>query len=280
MGRKGAAAEEAPGAAVAGDVLGARGLRGIRVWEVPGAGLLRLSQWETLDPALVCGITTAERGDLAVAGVASERVTARYAALARELGCRRVSVPTQVHGTDLLDVETPAGPDPAACAVSLAGRVDGQLANGPGWLLAATAADCVPVYLWSQDLRRIGLIHAGWRGTAAGILPRAIARLERDPGRGSRGVATDLRVHMGPAICGRCYEVDAPVLSAFGFGTTRARLDLRGILATQALAAGVHREALSSSRHCTSCGPAKLYSHRASGGKAGRMAAFLGLRRG
>ncbi|MDE2879798.1 polyphenol oxidase family protein [Candidatus Palauibacter soopunensis] len=248
------------------------------VVETSKDGLLRLSQWESLDPNVVCGITTAERGDLAVAETSPERVAAVYSDLARELGFRRVSVPTQVHGTDLREITADPVPDSGVCTVDRAGRVDGQLVDGPGWLLAATAADCVPVYLWSRARGRVGLIHAGWRGAAAGILPRAISRLVRGPDRRIPNAVGDLRVHLGPAICGRCYEVDTPVLSAFGLGGTRARLDLRGILAAQAATAGVGPDALSTSRFCTSCGPGDFHSHRASGGTAGRMAAFLGLR--
>ncbi|MXW55420.1 MAG: polyphenol oxidase family protein [Gemmatimonadales bacterium] len=248
------------------------------VAEISGGGMLRLSRWESLDPNIVCGITTAKRGDLAVAGASRERVASVYADLGRELGFRRVSVPTQVHGTDLREIGASPVPGSGGCTVHRAGRVDGQLADGSGWLLAATAADCVPVYLWSRELGRIGLIHAGWRGAAGGILPRAIRRLVRGFDHDSRGSAGDLRVHMGPAICGRCYEVDTPVLSAFGLAGTRAQLDLRDILGAQAAAAGVAPTALTSSRFCTSCGPGDLHSHRASGGKAGRMAAFLGLR--
>ncbi|MCY3600127.1 MAG: laccase domain-containing protein [Gemmatimonadetes bacterium] len=250
------------------------------VAEIRKDGMLRLSQWESLDPSVVCGITTAERGDLAVAEASPAHVTAVYADLARELGFRRVSVPTQVHGTDLREIRAGSAPDSGGCTVHRAGRVDGQLAVGPGWLLAATAADCVPVYLWSRELGHIGLIHAGWRGAAAGILPRAISRLARGLDGGSPRTVADLRVHLGPAICGDCYEVDTPVLSAFGLGGTRAQLDLRGILAAQAATAGIAPDALSSSRFCTSCGPGDLHSHRASGGTAGRMAAFLGLRSG
>ena len=241
-------------------------------------GLLRLSQWEALDPNVVGGITTAERGDFVVAGAASERVAAVYGDLARELGFRRVSVPDQVHGTDLMEIGAAPVPDAGDCTVSRAGCVDGQFVGGPGWLLAATAADCVPIYLWSGELGRIGLVHAGWRGAAAGILPRAISRLVCGLDRGPPGAVGDLRVHLGPAICGHCYEVDTPVLSAFGLGGTRARLDLREVLAAQAATAGVARDAVSSSRFCTACGPGDLHSHRASGGTAGRMAAFLGLR--
>lgn len=260
------------------EVFGTRSLSRLQVAETLKDGLLRFSRWESLDPRVVCGITTAERGDLEVAKASPEHVAAVYADLARELGFRRVSVPTQVHGTDLLEIGAAPVPDSGARTVNRAGRVDGQLADGPGWLLAATAADCVPVHLWSREFGRIALIHAGWRGAAAGILPRAISRVVRGPDRAPPGAVGDLRVHLGPAICGRCYEVDTPVLSAFGLGGTRARLDLRGILAAQAAAAGVGPDALSSSSFCTSCGPGDLHSHRASGGTAGRMAAFLGLR--
>ncbi|WP_420448206.1 polyphenol oxidase family protein [Candidatus Palauibacter sp.] len=273
--REPTAAVQAEGVA---EVLGARSLEGLQVAEVPRDGLLRLSRWESLHPGIVCGITTAARGDLAVAQAPAERVAAVYGGLARELGFRRVSVPDQVHGTDIREIRVAPGRASGTCTVTRAGRVDGQLADGVGWLLAATAADCVPVFLWSREFGRIGLLHAGWRGAAAGILSRALARFGRDPGGGSRGAVQDLRVHLGPAICGRCYEVDTPVLSAFGFGGARARLDLRGILAAQAVAAGVERDALSSSRFCTSCGPGDLHSHRASGGSMARMAAFLGLR--
>ena len=274
--RKPPSAAQAAGPAA---VLGARSLRGIQVAEVPDDGLLRLSQWESVDRGIVCGITTAARGDLAVATAPAEHVAAIYGSLARELGFCRISVPNQVHGTEIRELRAGPGPDSGTCTVMRAGCVDGQLVDRTGWLLAATAADCVPVFLWSRELGCIGLLHAGWRGAAAGILSRALARFGRDPGGGSRGAVADLRVHLGPAICGRCYEVDTPVLSAFGFGGTRARLDLRGMLAGQAAAAGIERGALTSSRFCTSCGPGDLHSHRASGGAAARMAAFVGRRR-
>ena len=259
------------------DVIAAAALDGLDVEECPREGALRLTHWERLDPAIACGITTAARGDYGVAGVSPARVRERYAALADELGFGRVSVPSQIHGTRIREV--PPGPSHAvgasvAPSVEHAGPIDGQLTGVRGCLLAATAADCVPVSLWHPASGRIGLVHAGWRGTAAGILARALGDLRE----GADGADPDVRVHLGPAICGRCYEVDTPVLRAFGLPGGRARLDLRGLLAAQALANGVRRKAISSSRHCTACGPARLHSHRASGGGPGRMAAFLGRR--
>ena len=81
----------------------------------------------------------------------------------------------------------------------------------------------------------LGLLHAGWRGVAAGILPRALHRM-RIPGDGVHGesLVADILVHLGPAICGRCYEVDEPVLGQLGFEGDRALVDLRGVLVGQA----------------------------------------------
>lgn len=283
------------GGAAAGEIIGAQTLVGLGVEERLGAGLLRLTQWERRDPAIVCGITTAARGDYVVGGARPTPVARRYGTLAGDLGFGQVSVPTQVHGTIVREVTARAGirgaarpaesprsraapsrsrAESPATRVVRAGRIDGQVTSLRGHLLAATAADCVPVSLWNPATGRIGLVHAGWRGTAAGILGRALRRLREPAGE----AGAEVRVHLGPAICGRCYEVDTPVLRAFGLAGERANLDLRGMLAGQAIAAGVRRDAISTSRHCTACGSAGLHSHRTSGGAAGRMAAFLGVR--
>ncbi len=261
-------------------VLGAEALAGLSVLEARVGDMLRLQTWEALDEALVCGITTADSGDFGVAGATAGHLVDVYGALAAGLGFARVSVPLQVHGTELALVdETVQRRSDARVVLSLAGAVDGQISLGDGCLLASTAADCVPVYLWDRSSGRLGLLHAGWRGVAAGILPRALHRM-RIPGDGVHGesLVADILVHLGPAICGRCYEVDEPVLGQLGFEGDRALVDLRGVLVGQATEAGVSRSALSVSAHCSVCGPGALYSHRDSEGKAGRMAAFVGLR--
>jgi copper oxidase (laccase) domain-containing protein len=157
--------------------------------------------------------------------------------------------------------------------VWLAGRVDGLVTRSRGVLLASTAADCVPVYLLDSATGVVGLVHAGWRGVAGGIFGTGLARALA-MGAELGGV----RVHLGPAICGPCYEVDGPVLGALGLPGERAHVDLRGLLARQAVAAGLDRLRVSCSAWCTRCAGAELHSHRGSGGQAGRMAAFIGLR--
>ena len=144
-----------------------------------------------------------------------------------------------------------------------AGRADGQIAIEKGTALATTVADCVPVFL-AHPSGVVGLLHSGWRGTVARITEEAIAILSRNgfaPG--------DLAMHLGPAICGRCYEVSAEVRAQLtGEPANRpGQVDLRSLIAGHARAAGVRK--ISVSHHCTRCDNGELFSHRA--GDAGRQ---------
>lgn len=254
-------------------VRAAGALAGRRRAETLRGSDLRLVEWETA--ALACGITTAAAGDFSVSGNPTDALMARYAELAERLGFSCVAVPRQVHGTGVRVVEagwtrSPGG-GPAAPPLLLAGRVDGLVTRSAGLLLASTAADCVPVYLHCRTTGLVGLAHAGWRGVAGGILGAAVGAMVAEG-----AVVDDMEVHLGPAICGDCYEVDRPVLEALGLPGDRARVDLRGLLVGQAREAGV--PGTTASTHCTRCDASRLHSHRGSGGQAGRMAAFIGVR--
>lgn len=145
--------------------------------------------------------------------------------------------------------------------------VDGHVAPERGTALAITVADCVPVFV-AHPNGACALLHAGWRGTAARILDRGVAELVR------AGLdARDLRVHLGPSICGRCYEVGTDVYQQLtGQSASAARcVDLRAILARQAREAGVTH--ISVSEFCTRCDNDRFFSHRA--GDPGRMVAAI-----
>lgn len=151
--------------------------------------------------------------------------------------------------------------------------VDGHATGAAGVLLTVTVADCIPVYLVDSVGRRIALLHAGWRGVAAGILVRGLHLLQS---RGSR--IRDISMHCGVGICGLCYEVGAEVAQACGLAPDRAgpcHLDLRAVLVAQASAAGVTD--LSTSQFCSAHDQGLFFSHRASRGRDGRMVAYLGL---
>jgi len=170
----------------------------------------------------------------------------------------------QVHGRDIVrHVGVVAG-------WHVRDDVDGHLTAQRGVLLAVTVADCVPVYITLDDGSAIALLHAGWKGTAAGILEAGIAALSaRPPVRPS--------VHLGVAICGNCYEVGPEVIEAVEGRRVpgKSQLDLRAVLARRAEAAGVQDITISS--WCTSCDRDRFFSHRGSGGDGGRQIAYLGM---
>jgi polyphenol oxidase len=175
----------------------------------------------------------------------------------------------QVHGTRVLWHEG-VGP-----GWHLIDGADGHGTTQQGLLLLVTVADCVPVYLAAEG-RAVALLHAGWRGVAGGILEAGVAALAEQAGVRPADVA----MHTGVAICGKCYEVGPEVVEAVSGRTTagKERLDLRGQLAARAGALGITD--VSSSPWCTSCHHDRFYSHRASGGDAGRLIGWLGLPRG
>jgi YfiH family protein len=144
---------------------------------------------------------------------------------------------------------------------------DGHYAPDRGTGLAVTVADCVPVLI-AHPSGAVAALHAGWRGTAAGIMRKALTVMAED------GLALkELRVHLGPAICGPCYEV-SPEVYAQLTGKTVERpttVDLRALLAGQACAAGVR--AVTVSDDCSRCDTDRFFSHR--GGDAGRQAAAI-----
>lgn len=177
-----------------------------------------------------------------------------------------VVVGRQQHGTRLGTVSGPLD------GFVVTDGLDGHLTRQSGILLGITAADCVPVYLVHPESRCLGLVHAGWRGTARGILAAAV----REFCSLAQAPPSDIVMHCGVAICGPCYEVGPEVLRAVrGTDTGRCeRLDLREVLVEQAQVVGVG--CITTSDRCTAHEPATFHSHRGSGGEAGRMLAYLG----
>ncbi|GAC1517002.1 MAG: peptidoglycan editing factor PgeF [Gemmatimonadaceae bacterium] len=144
---------------------------------------------------------------------------------------------------------------------------DGHATRFRGTALAVSVADCVPVFL-AHPSGATALLHSGWRGTAARIVERGVAALA------AMGCAPrEVRAHLGPAICGPCYEVSQSVHEAL---TGRSVLqpthvDLRSLIAAQARVAGVRD--LTVSPDCTRCHRDRFFSHR--GGDAGRQLAVM-----
>ena len=204
--------------------------------------------------------TTRDAGSFGLASTEPvNEVMGRWTAVQRELSdfARRLASIRQVHGTRIL-VHT------GGWEGWLRGEeADGHIASEKGIALAVGVADCVPVFI-AHPSGIVALLHSGWRGTAAHITTEAISALAR------YGLPPDeLAIHLGPAICGRCYEVSAEVREQLtGQPATRpGNVDLRSLIAGHARAAGVKR--ITVSEYCTRCDNERLFSHRAA--EAGRQ---------
>jgi YfiH family protein len=210
-------------------------------------------------------ITTRDAGTFGLSGSDPVgAVMARWGALRRMLEPRapRIASANQVHGARIV---THDAPWEGWLRVDAA---DGHVAVRHGTALAVSVADCVPVFIAHRS-GIVSLLHAGWRGTAAGIIERAFASLRERHGLDP----SDTAVHLGPAICGECYEVGPEVHEAVAGVVVEkpAPIDLRANLAARARAAGVR--AVSISAHCTRCGDRRFFSHRA--GDSGRQMAVI-----
>ena len=158
---------------------------------------------------------------------------------------------------------------------SVVQAVPGQAARGDALItsrsllaLSIATADCVPVLLASG--LQTAAVHAGWRGIAAGIVPKA-ARLIGSHGK-------DTTAWIGPSIGPCCYEVGPEVASRvlgehylrndLNPSTNRSHLDLGMVVIEQLRAAGIR-----DIRHismCTKCNPERLWSYRGQAQKTGR----------
>ena len=194
------------------------------------------------------------------------RVTARWTGLLDELGrlgVHRLGTATQVHGAEIVrHGEGWRG------WLRLSG-IDGHISATPGTAMAVTIADCTPVFI-SHPRGVAAALHAGWRGTASRILDvglDAMTELGCPP--------DECHVHLGPSICGPCYEVGPEVLEAVTGrpATAKGFLDVRAILADQASIRGVKE--LSISPSCTRHHGDRFFSHR--GGDEGRQLGIIAI---
>lgn len=175
-----------------------------------------------------------------------------------------------VHGTVVRAVDrSDAGRGVMTPTTTLAGT-DGMMTDEPGLALMMCFADCVPLIAVDTEQRVIGLAHAGWRGTLAGMANHLIAAMRAN--YGSRPEA--LVAVIGPSIGPRVYEVGSEVVSAFtdaypddhlirtGSDTSRTYLDLWAANGAQFRRAGLAAETVHVSGICTFEQGERFFSHR------------------
>ncbi|HVF66865.1 MAG TPA: peptidoglycan editing factor PgeF [Pyrinomonadaceae bacterium] len=189
----------------------------------------------------------------------------------------------QVHGRDVRVVHDPSE------VQSESERCDALATDLPGVLLGVKTADCVPVVLGDARTGACAAVHAGWRGTLAGIVGHALATLSKEFGTRPE----DVRAAIGPAALACCYEVGPEVVEAFRaevpnadalFTPTsggRARVDLHRANLEQLTESGVSPERVHALPLCTICRPEDFFSYRRDKkihGRTGRLLSVIGRR--
>jgi polyphenol oxidase len=209
--------------------------------------------------------TTRDEGNLSsVGGAGAEGGRAARELLRERIGVRALARGYQVHGTAVARVRTePAG----EVEQHELDRVDGQATALQGVAPIVLVADCLPVALAGRAT--VAMVHAGWRGLAAGVLEEGVrAALELDGD-------DELVAVLGPCAGPCCYEVGPEVQRAFEREAAGpATIDLRAIARGRLLAAGVRdvRDVAA----CTICDE-RFFSHRREGDGAGRQAGVAWL---
>jgi polyphenol oxidase len=174
----------------------------------------------------------------------------------------QLAIPVQIHSATVRRADAPGEyPD-----------CDALVSGVENVVLAVSVADCVPVFLVDPVGRAVGAVHAGWRGTAAGIVTEAVAAMGRE--FGSR--PADLVAHIGPSAGVCCYVVGQDVAGRFTPEVIVHRsdgpyVDLKSANLRQLLAAGLLPERVDVSPLCTITESTLLHSFRRDKERSGRM---------
>lgn len=191
----------------------------------------------------------------------------------KDLTGRKVYFPIQEHTDTVIEL------DPALTPMV----ADAVITDRFDVIVGIKVADCTPVLIFDTRKLAIGVVHAGWRGTAKGILKKTINQLEYR----YRSNPEDMLIAIGPCIGHCCFEVDKDVVDAVVHGSGPGEyytedgekyfLDLQKANKLQALSAGVPDYQISTIGECTHCKPDKYYSYRRDKDSSGRQGAFIGL---
>ncbi len=196
----------------------------------------------------------------------------------------RIVTMRQTHGDHIIEVKNKN--------MKEAGEADGMVTEERGIVLAVLTADCVPILFAVPGRKLVAVVHAGWRGTLAGIVPKMVSHLKDRYGVKRESLA----VALGPAIGSCCYEigadVSAPLVQRWGSLANRclpARgskkfLDLQELNRLLLKESGIPAQQIFRIGPCTSCASGDFFSYRrdlsavaqAGGRETGRQISFIG----
>jgi YfiH family protein len=188
----------------------------------------------------------------------------------------RIITMKQVHGDHIIEVKDGN--------MKEAGEGDGMVTRAKDAYLGVLTADCVPILFVAPEKKIAAAVHAGWRGTLAGIVPKMVQLLGNP-----YGVSPDkIEAALGPAIGACCYEIQGDVLrplierwgklakGAVEERQARTYIDLRRLNRDILEQAGVPSRQIYTLGPCTSCAPADFFSYRREKKQTGRQISFIG----
>jgi YfiH family protein len=248
---------------------------------------LKVPQWESYD-GLLHGFI-GRRGGRSIGSYAGLNVSLRVGDdmqavkdnicdLKRAVGVHdgRVITMKQVHGDGLVEV--------TETKVKEVGEADGMVTREHKAYLGVLTADCVPILLVAPERRVVAAVHAGWRGTLAGIGAKMV-RLCAE----KYGVApSEIEAALGPAIGACCYEIQddvaRPLLAEWGAlaessleqRNGKRFVDLRSLNRGILEKAGIPAAAIFEIGPCTSCAADEFFSYRRERTETGRQLSFIG----
>ena len=196
----------------------------------------------------------------------------------------RIAMTNQVHGGVVRCITTA---DVKADPYDKVGyEADGLMTDLPGVALLVYSADCIPILFYDPVRRVAAAVHAGWRGTAAGIATAAVGRM--GDVFGCR--PADILAAIGPGIGPDCFETHEDVPNALTAAMAmnvlpfirlkengKFAVDLKAINAKRLELAGVLPEHIAVCDDCTCCLEEKYWSHRRQGTQRGSMASMIEL---
>ncbi|HNT30240.1 MAG TPA: peptidoglycan editing factor PgeF [bacterium] len=182
----------------------------------------------------------------------------------------------QVHGSAVAVVSR------ADCGTCIA-DTDGLISRETGVILTVKTADCIPVFLHDAQKEVVGVLHAGWRSLAAGIVRNGIKAMQQAFGC----LITDIQVYIGPHIRPCCFTVSPDVAEQFVMypavlnkSSNTITVDLAATAAAQVSASGMQSSQITVCSCCTACDADNFFSYRRDHDQAGRMLSYIGLANG
>jgi len=209
------------------------------------------------------GVTGRMLGDMKAP--TARQAAARQAGLAGEPATLR-----QVHGISVvsLSASTPLSTSTV--------EADAWVISQSKQAVAVYVADCMPVFAYDPKSRTLGLAHAGWRGTKAGVVPAMLGKM-KEQGAAMKDVVAAIGPHVGPC----CYVVSPETASQFPAQAVHETpnglvVDLAEAAVMQFQAAGGDRKQVSVCGTCTASNPDQLFSFRRDKSDS-RMMAFAAI---